>query len=306
MDFLNLINDIEAADPEFADRISPRRAAIKNITSFGSKVAVAALPFAFGTLFKKAYGQTATPSVNEVLNFALTAELTEASFYNTAMARTGLIPQADSAPIGLIRTDENNHVAFLRSILLSNESAANKARSTAAITTGTTNTWFDFSGGAASPSTVGNGAFATVFDSYGIFLAVAQAFEDTGVRAYKGQAGFLKGNQTVLTAALNIHSVEARHAAYLRRLRVLRAASTVPADFRPWVTGDTTTASGITVTTAATNATNPIYAGEANVTQGGVAIGNIVSVKAATEAFDEPLTSAQVVNNILVNFLRTA
>jgi hypothetical protein len=70
MDLLNLINDIQVADPEFADRISPRRAAIKNITSFGSKVAVAALPFAFSTLFKKAYGQTATPSVNDVLNFA--------------------------------------------------------------------------------------------------------------------------------------------------------------------------------------------------------------------------------------------
>jgi rubrerythrin len=306
MDFLNLINDIQAADPEFADRISPRRAAIKNITSFGSKVAVAALPFAFGTLFKKAYGQTATPSVNDVLNFALTAELTEASFYNTAVARAGLINSADANAIGLIRTDENNHAAFLRSILLANESAANKARSTAAITTGTSNTWFDFSGGAAMASTVGNGPFATVFDNYAIFLAVAQAFEDTGVRAYKGQAGFLKGNQTVLTAALNIHSVEARHAAYLRRLRVLRAPSTVPADFRPWVTGETTVASGVTVSAAATAATNPIYAGEANVVQGGVNIGGLVTTKAATEAFDEPLTSAQVVNNILVNFLRTS
>ena len=299
MDFLNLINDIEAADPEFADRISPRRAAIKNITSFGSKVAVAALPFAFGTLFKKAYGQTATPSVNDVLNFALTAELTEASFYNTAASRASLIPQADSAPIGLIRTDENNHVAFLRGILGSNESAANKARVTTAIATGTSNANFDFSGGAASTSTVGAGPFATVFSDYATFLAVAQAFEDTGVRAYKGQAGFLKGNQTVLTAALNIHSVEARHASYLRRLRVLRGFAA--ADFRPWINGEGTTASGIAT---APGAVNPIYAGESNVVQGGVNIGGLISTKAATEAFDEPLTSSDVVTKFLVNFLR--
>jgi hypothetical protein len=300
MDLLNLINDIQAADPEFADRISPRRAAIKNITSFGSKVAVAALPFAFSTLFKKAYGQTATPSVNDVLNFALTAELTEACFYNTAVAR-GIIPSSDSAPIGLIQKDENNHVAFLKQQLGTAISPSNAARTTTPITTGTSNTYFDFSGGAASPSTVGAGPFATVFSDYATFLAVAQAFEDNGVRAYKGQAGFLKGNKTVLTAALDIHSVEARHAAYLRRLRVLRGFAA--ADFRPWVTGEGTTASGIAVAPAAVN---PIYAGEANVTQGGVNVGGIVSTKAATEAFDEPLTKEDVVSKVLVNFLRTA
>ena len=302
MDLLNLINDIQTADPEFADRISPRRAAIKNITSFGSKVAVAALPFAFSTLFKKAYGQTATPSVNDVLNFALTAELTEACFYNTAFSRNGLINSADSAAIGLIQKDENNHVNFIKSVLTTaNISPANAARTTTPIASGTSNTYFDFSGGAASAGTVGAGPFASVFTDYAIFLAVAQAFEDTGVRAYKGQAGFLKGNKTVLTAALNIHSVEARHASYLRRLRVLRGFAA--ADFRPWVTGDTTTASGIPVATAAVN---PIYAGEANVTQANVNLTSIAGQKAATEAFDEPLTKDDVVSKILVNFLRTS
>ena len=53
-------------------------------------------------------------------------------------------------------------------------------------------------------------------------LALAQAFEDTGVRAYKGQAGALMGNDNLLTAALQIHSVEARHASEIRRLRGLQ------------------------------------------------------------------------------------
>ena len=306
MDILNLINDIQVADPEFADRISPRRAAIKNITSFGSKVAVAALPFAFGTLFKKAYGQTATSSVNDVLNFALTAELIEATFYNTAVARatagTLTIPTADLNAIKLIQADENNHVNFLRGVLTAtNESAANKGRSTAALPVGTTfSASYDFSGNAKG-TVPGGGPFAAVFSNYDIFLAVSQAFEDTGVRAYKGQAGFLKGNQVVLTAALNIHSVEARHAAYIRRLRATRAGA--PANFRSWVTGDGTTASGITVTTAATAATNPIYANEANTVQAGVNLSGIAGQKAATEAFDEPLTTADALA-ILTNFVK--
>jgi hypothetical protein len=48
---------------------------------------------------------------------------------------------------------------------------------------------------------------------------LAQAFEDTGVRAYKGQAGNVMSNKTVLQAALQIHSVEARHASQVRRMR---------------------------------------------------------------------------------------
>ena len=44
-------------------------------------------------------------------------------------------------------------------------------------------------------------------------------FEDTGVKAYKGQAGNLITSSKLFTAALRIHSVEARHAAEIRRLR---------------------------------------------------------------------------------------
>ena len=268
MDLLNLIEDISAADPEFTDRISDRRAAIKNITSFGSKVAVAALPFAFATLFKKAYGQSATTDVNSVLNFALTAEYLESSFYNTYTAKS-YIPASDAAGFAIIKTDENNHVKFLKSVLGSNAIASPQ---------------FDFSGGAGS----GNGPFASVETSYDTFLALSQAFEDTGVRAYKGQATNLMGNPTVLTAALNIHSVEARHASHVRRVRQLRGVQV-----KPWITGVT---SGISIAAAAS-----VYAGEDNTTLGGVnlttlaGVNGSISASAASEAFDEPLTKDQVV-----------
>lgn len=47
------------------------------------------------------------------------------------------------------------------------------------------------------------------------FLQVAQALEDTGVGAYGGAAQYLIEEDELLTAALTIHGVEARHAAYL-------------------------------------------------------------------------------------------
>ncbi len=293
MNLLNLIEDIQTADPEFKDRISPRRAAIKNITSFGTKVAAAALPFAFSTLFKKAYGQSATRSVNDVLNFALTAEIAELGLYNTGLGRAGLIPNQDRNAITLLRDVETKHVTFLKLQLGSNISSMNAALSFAANTPN-----FDYTGNKGSANT-STAPFPTVFTDYNVFLAVLNAFEDTGVRAYKGQAPFLLGNQTVLTAALNIHSVEARHAAFLRRLRAIRSGAAI----KPWITGDGATASGVASPTLAANTAAAVYAGEALTTQAGVNIAGFVSTSAAQESFDEPLTTDQVLA-ILTNFIR--
>lgn len=269
MNFFNIISEIEKVDPEFQDRISPRRAAIKNITSFGSKVAVAALPFAVSTLFKKAYGQTATVAVNDVLNYALKLEYLEAAFYNQGVAATALnIPSADKTYLTVAQNHENQHVAFLKSIL------GSAAVNPAAV--------YDFTA---------KGTFPTVFTNYDTFLAVAQALEDTGVRAYKGQAPNLLGNQTVLTAALAIHSVEARHASAVRQIRRSRGVS-----IKPWISGSATVANDTGISAVDGN-----YAGENNINQGGVditklpAVSGTTSITAAIESFDEPLTMAQVV-----------
>lgn len=275
MNFLNIIKDIENFDPEIGERISPRRAAIKSITSFGSKVAVSALPFALGTLFKKAYGQSNT-TVNEVLNFALTLEYLEAEFYTQGVtALSAQIPSAAAkTALEKIRDDENKHVAFLKNVLGS-----------AAVSKST----FDFTG---------KGAFPQVFSDYGTFLAVAQAFEDTGVRAYKGQAPSLLGNQTVLTAALAIHSVEARHASHIRQMRKGLTNSPVP-NLKPWITGSASSSNDSGVA-----AVDAVYAGENNKSQAtvdittlnGATAGSKISYSAAVEAFDEPLTKQQVLD----------
>lgn len=51
-------------------------------------------------------------------------------------------------------------------------------------------------------------------DSVETFLGLAQVFENTGVAAYAGAAPFIE-SPDLTSAALSIHSVEARHAAYL-------------------------------------------------------------------------------------------
>ncbi|WP_343561353.1 ferritin-like domain-containing protein [Sphingobacterium sp.] len=269
MNLLNVFEQINTVDPEFSDRISPRREAIKNLASIGKKITVTTLPFFISELFKKAYGATAPTDVNGVLNYALTLEYLEAEYYTMGVAKTGLIPSGKPlAAISSIRDHEIAHVNFLKQVL------GNKAVSKPT---------FDFTAG---------GTFGNVFSNYDTFLAVAQAFEDTGVRAYKGQAGILLGNRVVLTAALQIHSVEARHAAHIRQMR--RARGGAAADQKPWITGSNDTGIGAVV--------DPIYAGENNITQAGVDItslsGNMgkISSNAATQAFDEPLAAEAVLN----------
>ena len=272
MNLLGLIEEIDKADPEFQDRISPRRDAIKNITSFGSKVAIASLPFVFSTLFKKAYGQTApSATVISTLNFALKLEFLESAFYNAGVANTTLKAQFSATELAYlteIMGHEKEHVAFLQSVLGTNAVAQS--------TQGTNGT-YDFTAG---------GTFPTVMTQSATFLTVACAFEDTGVRAYKGAAPSLIGQQVYLTAALDIHSVEARHASAIRQLLYARGVT-----IKPWITGANDT--GV----AAVNAN---YAGEDATVQDGInilslpAVSGTTSATAATEAFDMPLTSAQV------------
>lgn len=269
MNILNILEEIEKTDAEVYERISPRRKAMAEFYGFGKKVALASLPFALGSMFKKAYAQTASADVEAVLQFALTLEYLEAEFYTKGVAAAGLVPAgAALAAITTIRDHENQHVTFLRTAI----SSLGK--------TPVSKPTFDFSAGNGSNT----GPFANVFSDYDTFLAVAQTFEDTGVRAYKGQAGALIGSGGVLTAALNIHSVEARHAAHIRQMRKARGANV-----KPWITGQDTGIGAIVQTS---------YAGEELETQAGIKItginGQMISVAAATEAFDEPLTKAQI------------
>lgn len=268
MNFRNILNSIAEADPEVFEKTSQRRDVIKN---WSTNIAMGALPFALGSMFKKAYGGS-TDLITDTLNFALTLEYLEAEYYRLAINSSGLIPTG--APRGAIQTIYNHeaaHVDFLKTAISS------------AGGTPVDMPTFDFSGGKGS----GNGPFASAFSDYDLFLAVAQTFEDTGVRAYKGQAGNLIANNDVLLAALRIHSSEARHASHIRSMRAARGA-----DVKPWIT---LKQSGIN-----SPAVQPSYDGEEITTQAGINIVNIngesINADAASESFDEPLTKAQVLS----------
>ena len=64
------------------------------------------------------------------------------------------------------------------------------------------------------------------------FLKTAVALEDLAVAAYKGQAPKLR-SRAVLAAAVGIHSVEARHAAWMRELFGITAGGATPSTSRP-------------------------------------------------------------------------
>jgi len=271
MNLQNIIGEIKKTDPEIYDRLNTRRSVMKQFKNMGSKIAMAAVPLALGSMFNKAYGQPVGSVVLDVLNYALTLEYLEAEFYTKGVAAAGLIPAgAPMAAITTIRNHENAHVAFLRTaISASGGTPVGKPT-------------FDFSAGNGT----GTGPFANVFTNYVTFLAVAQTFEDTGVRAYKGRAGELLKGGDLLTAVLNIHSVEGRHAAHIRYMRRNAGHN---ATIKPWITGKD---SGIGAVVQAS------YYGEDLTTQAGINIINIngttISANAASEAFDEPLTKAQV------------
>lgn len=272
MNLHNIIHEISKKDPEAYERLDGRRETLKKFTSFAGKIALAAVPIAFGSMFKRAYAGTKGTNdiITDTLNFALTLEYLEAEFYQKALASAGLIPAgAPQGAIQTISTHETAHVNFLKTAI------------TAAGGTPLPKPTFDFSAGNGS----NNGPFKDVFTNYGLFLAVSQTFEDTGVRAYKGQAGNLISNNDVLTAALNIHSVEARHASHIRQMRRAQGAAV-----KPWITGKDTGGIGAAVQAS--------YNGEENTKQANIEITNIngfdISADDATEAFDEPLTQAQV------------
>lgn len=232
-----------------------RRGAFRRLGSLAKDAAIIGLPFGAAMLSpNRAAAQSGTTTV-DVLNFALTLEYLEAEYYDAGLDSNGLLSGDVRAVVEQIAKHEAAHVEFLINTI-------NALGGTPA-----TRPAFDFTAG---------GAFADVFTNPATFLAVAQAFEDTGVRAYKGQAANLMGD--VLEAALQIHSVEARHASEIRRLRGSKG----------WITG--------AMNTTGAAPADAVYAGEANTTHLGVDAKTVVTVDtdALTEAYDEPLSRDQV------------
>jgi len=324
---------LDGVDPDIMDRLVTRRDAIRRGAVVSSTVAaglaMGSAPVLLAALSKDMFAQTPS-AILEVLNFAFILENLENEFYRAVLGTSDVsaqnaafagvraqIPESARQTFRQIQKHEQQHTDFLKNtaIPLFGGTAPSISASD-----------FDFTGGNGS----GNGPFLQATTQIDHLLLVAQAVEDTGVRAYKGQAGRLlingnDGADVALESALRIHSVEARHAAKIRRMRRSMNMGDTTLRFSGYVAGGGVAAAG------AGNIANPpagavaalglIYGGEDNTVHtvfNGSAAANIdaatlsgMSVigdsgarrRAAEMAFDEPLTKEQVIA-IVRGFIR--
>jgi hypothetical protein len=119
-----------------------------------------------------------------ILNFALTLEYLERAFYNEATSKGKITDGKTKTFLKVVTHDERKHVDFLhKGILAAGGKPAKEPK-------------FNFHG------TTGD---------QGTFQQTAYVLENTGVKAYLGQAGNIK-TPAYLFAAASIVTIEARHA----------------------------------------------------------------------------------------------
>ncbi|MGI8519758.1 MAG: ferritin-like domain-containing protein [Actinomycetota bacterium] len=125
----------------------------------------------------------------EVLNYALTLEYLESEFYRQGN-EAGLLKGKEAQYLETIGADEDAHVAAITDTI-------NKIGGT--------------------PVEAPAVDFADAFSNRESYLKTSRTFENLGVQAYLGAAGFIK-DKAILQAAAGIFGVEARHAAVVGNL----------------------------------------------------------------------------------------
>jgi hypothetical protein len=140
--------------------------------------------FMVGPYVRKALAMSGGGDV-DILNFALTLEYLESTFYKEAKTRAKASGELKSL-IALLADDEKQHVEALTATIKK-----------------------------LGGKPVAEPKFNFAYNNIAGFLKLAQTFEDTGVSAYNG-AGPMIESKEVLGAAGSIVQVEARHAAAIR------------------------------------------------------------------------------------------
>ena len=149
-------------------------------------------------------------STVDVLNFALTLEKLEATFYEGALASSGgTFSESDierSEAAQIFADNPKRSSMFQRFETIRDHERTHVEALTAAIN--------DLGG-----EPVSGLEFEFPYETVPEFISLAQTFEDTGAAAYTGAATLI-GNEEYLQDAAQILAVEARHASYLRVLNI--------------------------------------------------------------------------------------
>jgi len=126
-----------------------------------------------------------------VLDFALTLEILEATFYREALKQVpGMSDEVRRVSV-ILRDHEEAHIEIISKTIRQL---------------------------GVRPSAAPELDFGSAFSDEGSYLALSQTLEDTGVVAYNGAAPDIVSRR-VLAAAGSIVQVEARHAAVIRSIR---------------------------------------------------------------------------------------
>jgi len=170
--------------------IRSRRDVLKGAgTALAALALTAASPMAAG----RAFASESLQIVNDidVLNFALTLEYLEATFYDQVVAG-GQLSGDVLRYLTVIRDHENAHINEITRVI-------------------------NVLGG--TPVQRQNVYNFGDLGSQALILEVAQRVEEVGVGAYTGAARLFTDKTVLLAAAASIQQVEARHAAVIRYLR---------------------------------------------------------------------------------------
>lgn len=229
MNFKDILKEIEQATPGAFEEVNGRRQVLK---SFGSKVAVAALPFALGTLFQKASAQTTTTDpILQVLNFGLEMEFFAYNYYHTANNTGSLIPAADQAGFITIADQKKAHILLLQKLITDMG--------------GVPYTPGGYDPTATNPLYIVSGAYDftskgkyQVFSHYPTFIMLAEVFEDAFVRGYNGETTTLLANMGMLEIVMRLKATTARYASHVRFVRRQLGYTVAPEHPTPWITNN--------------------------------------------------------------------
>jgi len=196
------------------------------------------------------------------LQLLLQVEYLQSALYTRTKAATGLVPATDTTVYDTLATHADQHLVAVTGMITTR--TALPAPSPV----------FDFTVKGAFPG------FAFAAGQYPALQMLSQIVEDLGVRAYLGQLAALASDKVALNTALAILTVKGRHASEVRRLRGTQG----------WITGNSRGDLPLFA--------QAVYDGEENVQQGTVNVASLAgqfgATVGATQAFDEPLTTAQV------------